>query len=334
MLKFRYLFDNPDLARMLLKNWDYDENSEEMFQYFRISANAIYPLRIHGEVCYLRFSPVSEKRERNVMAELAFLDYLRGLGYPAMEAVKSRGGEEVVRKETPWGEFYASVFKRVAGEQINQTDFNDEIMFSYGSTLGELHAFSRQYANPSVKRWTHRDAFDWMEKTLSELGLDQEPMQELALLRREFDQLPITQDNYGLIHFDFEPDNVFYDETSQRCSVIDFDDTMYHWFVMDIVQALDAIQDEMEIDDCSHQETVFLKGYRSQFNIDEEVLSMRSVFRRFAGLYQFVRVARAMQERWENEPIWMVELREKLERLLIKSERNFGLNFGLETKSS
>jgi len=263
MLKFRYLFDNPDLARRLAKNWDYDEDSEELFQYFRISANAIYPLRIHGEICYLRFSPVSEKQEGNTLAELAFLDYLRSQGYPAMEAVKSRSGEEVVKQETLWGEFYASVFKRVAGKQISQTDFNDEIMFAYGAALGELHALSRKYENPSVKRWTHVDVLNWIENALSELGLDQVPTQELALLRREFDQLTINKNNYGLIHFDFEPDNVFYDEISQRCNVIDFDDAMYHWFVMDIVQALDAIRDEMELDDSAHQEAVFLKGYCS-----------------------------------------------------------------------
>lgn len=314
MLKFRYLFDNPDLARMLVKNWAYDEDSEELFQYFRISANAIYPLRIQGEICYLRFSPISEKLEENVLAELAFLDYLRSQGYPAMEAVKSISEDQLVRKETPWGNYYASVFKRVAGKQISQTDFNDEFMYAYGAALGELHALSRKYENPHLRRWTHKDVFDWMEKTLCELGLDQEIMQELALLRSEFDQLPMNQDNYGLIHYDFEPDNVFYDETSHRCSVIDFDDAMVHWFVMDIVQALEAIRDEMALDDCSYQEAVFLKGYRSQFEMDDQLLAMRPIFRRFAGLFQYTRIAQAIQEHWENEPAWMVELREKLKR--------------------
>lgn len=326
MLKFRYLFDNPDLARMLLKNWDYDADSEELFQYFRISANAIYPLRIDGKICYLRFSPGSEKREGNVMAELAFLDYLHSQGYPAMKVVKSRRGEAVVKQETPWGNYYASVFRRVDGKQISQTDFNDEIMYAYGAALGELHSLSRKYTNPGVKRWTHIDVLDWIEMTLGELGLDQEPLQELALLRGEFDQLTIDHDNYGLIHYDFEPDNVFYDETSQFCSVIDFDDAMYHWFVMDIVQALDAIRDEMELDDCSYQEAVFLKGYHSQFEIDDQLLAMRPIFRRFAGLFQYARIARAIQEHWENEPAWMVDLREKLARKMTEIGFRFKKN--------
>ncbi len=53
MMKLRHLFHNPDLAHMLVSNWEYDADSLDLFQHFRISANAIYPFRIHGEVCLL-----------------------------------------------------------------------------------------------------------------------------------------------------------------------------------------------------------------------------------------------------------------------------------------
>lgn len=45
MLKLKYLFDNRDLAKMILENWDYDESSLKMFDYFRISSNAVYPFQ-------------------------------------------------------------------------------------------------------------------------------------------------------------------------------------------------------------------------------------------------------------------------------------------------
>ena len=324
MLKFKYLFNNPDLAEMLVKNWDYDLKSLELFNNFRISANAIYPFRIKGEICYLRFCPVSEKLNDNLLSELEFMNYLHSRAYPAMEVMRTKSGDELVRKKTPWGEYYASVFKRVAGKQISQTDYNDDIMFAYGAALGELHALSSQYEKPTLKRWTHSNVFDWIEKTLGELGLDQETMLELALLRREFNRLPINQGNYGLIHYDFEPDNVFYDESTRQCSVIDFDDAMYHWYVMDIVQALFAIQDEMDVNEISHQEAVFLKGYRSVFEINDHILSKRLLFRRFANLYQYARLAKAKQEQWENEPAWMIDLRGKLERLLLDIRLTFG----------
>ena len=327
MLKFRNLFSNPDLALILLKNWEYDPDTDELFKYFRISANAIYPVHINGEVCFLRFSPVLEKSEESVQAELEFMNYLHSQGYPAMQALTSKSGEKLVRKQTPWGEYLACVFKCVPGKQISQTDFNPEIMYAYGAALGELHAISKKYVNPIMKRWSHIDVFNWIEKSLIGLGLDQKPVQELALLRNEFASLPMNQDHYGLIHFDFEPDNVFYDETIQRCSVIDFDDAMYHWYVMDIVQALEAIKDETEKDDISSLEAQFLDGYRSKFTLDEELLARKLLFRRFANLYQFTRVSIAMQERWENEPDWMVDLRGKLDQLLQKEAQLFGKEF-------
>lgn len=323
MLKFRYLFNNPELVWMLLKNWDFDADSEELLQYFRISANAIYPVKVNAEICYLRFSPVSEKRLENVHAELAFIHYLHGHGYLTMEIVPSKHGEEIVRRETPWGDYVASVFKRVKGRQINQTDFNHEIMFAYGSALGELHSLSSTYENAPVKRWSHLNVLDWIEVTLKAMGLDQEPIRELGFLKSEFRNIHQTQNNYGLIHFDFEPDNVFYDEGSGQCSVIDFDDAMYHWYVMDIMQALEAIRDETEKDDISDLEAQFLDGYRSKNLIDEQLFVRKELFRRFANLYQYTRVARAMQEHWENEPDWMVMLRSKLMKNYLRAQLQF-----------
>ena len=327
MLRFCYLFENRDLALMLLKNWNYDVDSEELFQYFRISANAIYPARINGEVCYLRFSPVSEKYENNMLAELAFLNYLHKQNYPAIQVVPSKNQEELVKKQTPWGEYYASVFRKVEGKQISQTDLNEKSMFLFGETLGELHALSRQYENPDIKRWSHNDVMNWIESTLLSLKLDSDGIRELEFLRKKLNELPITKENYGLIHFDFEPDNIFYDELRGSCGVIDFDDAMYHWYVMDIVQAIDAIKHETGKDDISELRSVFLNGYRSKYFVDENLLSKEKLFRRFANLYQYARVARVLQERWENEPKWMVNLRIKLERTLDCISALFGEDF-------
>lgn len=63
MLTLKYLFQHNDLAEMILKNWSYDPESLDMFQYYRISSNAVYPFRDQGEVRLLRFAPVEEKIE-------------------------------------------------------------------------------------------------------------------------------------------------------------------------------------------------------------------------------------------------------------------------------
>lgn len=62
MLKLKYLFENYNLAKEALKNWEHDTDTlDEMLSQFRISSNAIYPFCQGGKVCFLRLAPTEEK---------------------------------------------------------------------------------------------------------------------------------------------------------------------------------------------------------------------------------------------------------------------------------
>ena len=326
MMKFRHLFNNLPLAEMLVKNWDYDPESLGLFQYFRISANAIYPFKVAGEVCFLRCCPAEEKNMEGILAELEFIRYLRGSGYSALEPLPSKAGDELVARSTPWGEQYASVFKRVKGQALEEVGYADEIMFAYGAALGELHALSRAYHELQRKRWSHMEVLSWIEATLTGLGNEPLALAELGLLREFFSRLPSTPENYGLIHYDFEPDNVYYDCESGICSVIDFDDAMYHWYLMDVAKTLVSLKKEIAVGEYPHKKARFLAGYSSKFELDEELWVAAPLFIRFANLYRYARDARAMQERWDNEPEWLVELREKIARAQSLDARYFGID--------
>lgn len=103
VLKLEYLHNNEELASMLLGNWEFDPESLHLFQYYRISSNAVYPFENAGENQLLRFAPAAEKRKDNVRAELEFIAYLRECGYGVLEAVASNTGEKLVEADTPWG---------------------------------------------------------------------------------------------------------------------------------------------------------------------------------------------------------------------------------------
>lgn len=324
MLKLKFLFDNPDLAHMLLKNWDYDESSLDMFRSYRISANAIYPFTRNKEIHLLRFCPTSEKIKDNLIAELEFVAYLGNNGYPALESVPSKTGEELVHTSTPWGEYFASAFKRVNGTQLSDLPLENDLLFAYGSALGQLHKLSSQYTAPVTKRWTHTEVLAWVEKILTSISTEAAALEELEYLREKFSQLPVNAENYGLIHYDFELDNVFYDPQTKSCSVIDFDDAMYHWFVMDVEQALDSLKGEVAESEFEQKKILFLEGYKTRFVIDNGLFESRVLFRRFANLYDYARVRRAIEERWENEPDWLIQLRQKLNGALQRRSAYFG----------
>jgi Putative homoserine kinase type II (protein kinase fold) len=326
MLKLRYLYTNEDLAAMILCNWEFDEDSLEMFQYYRISSNAVYPFRREGAAQLLRFAPAAEKCKENIEAELAFIAYLRAEGYGVMEAVKSKRGEELAEARTPWGNYYASVFKHVPGVQIGRAELRDDIVFSYGQALGRLHKLSSQYEPAGSKRWSYEDVLMWIEEELANYPHETAALREAERLRGYFAQVPKTVHTYGLIHYDFECDNVFYDEATGSCYAIDFDDSMYHWYAMDIVQALDSLKDCIAEESDEQKKQIFIEGYQTEFALTAEDEAILTACRRFASLYSFVRMLRSIAEQWEHEPEWMVRLRERLSRRIAEKSSCFDMD--------
>ena len=325
MLKLKYLFDNADLAEMLLGNWEFDKESIDLFKYYRISSNAIYPFQARGKTQLLRFSPKTDKYRDNILAELEFISYLRSKQYGVLETVLSKNGEELVEAQTPWGEYFASVFKRVAGVQLNKSDLSDIIIFNYGKALGKLHQLSSEYEPNNNKRWSYRDVLNWIHNILIEFPNETSALMETKLLKEYFNSIPITKSNFGLIHYDFEYDNVFYDEKSQSFNVIDFDDAMYHWYVMDIEQALDSLQDCVPTEMFQLKKECFMDGYRAEYELSSDMMSLLPACRRFANLYGYVRILRSVEEKWENEPEWLVSLREKLISAMKNESSCFGM---------
>ncbi len=324
MLKLRYLFNNADLAEMLLQNWEHDQPSSQLFSFFRISSNATYPFRRAGQTCFLRFCPTPEKPPEAVVAELDFIRYLRSNGYNAPETIPSKSGSELLQKETPWGNYLATAFKSSGDKPLNEVDLQDEVVFAFGKALGALHRLSRRYGDPKVRRWSHLDALNWIAVTLKDASGQELPLTELTLLRQYFSSIPKDPSTYGLVHYDFELDNVFFEPVTASCSAIDFDDAMYHWYIMDIEQTLDSLTDHTTEADFQHKKTVFLNGYCGEFPLQDNMLHRLPTFRRFANLYSYTRILRSVQETWENEPEWMQGLRNKLSAALRSRSALFG----------
>ncbi|KAB1434491.1 phosphotransferase enzyme family protein [Candidatus Galacturonibacter soehngenii] len=313
MLKLKYLFENFELAKEALKNWNHDADTlDEMLSYYRISSNAIYPFRYNGQICFLRLSPTDEKLKKNILGEMEFIEYLGQHSYPVLRPIRTRCGENVIIIDTKWGKYYACAFYRVAGNQINTTDMSHEIMYAYGKALGKLHALSTNY-KPSTKKWTHNEVLEWIEEVIIEYNAPSYVLHELKEVKRQLANLLQQADNYGLVHYDFEMDNVFYDEKTKSCSVIDFDDGMYHWFALDVEQVLFSLRDELDGTILKCAEEAFIDGYKSEYDYSEESQNSRPLIRRFTNLFSYARLIRCVAETFDDEPEWMSELRKKLD---------------------
>ncbi|WP_346916449.1 phosphotransferase [Clostridium sp.] len=316
MLKLKYLFDNEDLAHMILKNWEYDYDDPNLLKYYRISSNAVYCCKNQVNTFFLRFTPAEEKNQEKILAELEFLSYLRSNGYPAVETILSKAGNELEVVDTPWGTFYAVAFKKVSGKQIAAMPLTKDLIFGLGKSLGKLHKLSSEFSPVSNKRNDWKETMDWMEDVLSTFPDETAAKSELSILKAYFSKLPTTKEDFGLIHYDFELDNVFYNEITKTYNPIDFDDAMYHWYALDIEQSLDSIKEDMPEEQVESSVNKFIKGYRLEYAISDEMLKLLPIFRRYVNLYGYVRILRSVEEKWDNEPDWMIDLRIKLKNLL------------------
>ncbi len=323
MMQFKHLFENENLARMMCGHWNLGGGQEPEIHFFRSSANAVYTVDVGDARFFLRITPETEKPAAQIMAETEFLRYLETQGYPCVKPVQAMNGEAVIAADTPWGVYAAVLFEKARGKRLDRVDYADGVYRRYGQSLGRLHRLSQGYRAPGRPSWS--DRLDWCEATLAACAAAPEALKEVRLLRECLGALPLSDETYGLIHYDFELDNVFYDAASDLCTPIDFDDAMVFWYAADVEQALDSIREELPEQHRVQATACFLEGYQTERPLDPEMAAWMPAFRRFVNLYGYARCLRATHEKWDCEPEWMTGLRETIGGIMQEKHAGFGL---------
>ena len=316
MLPLKYLFENYELAKECLKRYDHSERYlDEMLKHFRISSNAIYPFYANdkAKVCYLRLSPTEEKSPSEVSSEIQFIMWLLDRGFPIMKPYPMKNGKLNDVISTQWGTYNVSCFEEVSGETLEDIDGGPELARGYGSILAELHNLSEEYPY-SGERKTHTELLAKAKEQLERYHAPEIIISQCEILSDELAALGKSKSSYGLIHYDFEPDNVLYDEESGQFGVIDPDDSISCWYALDVVRAIDAMDDVVEKGLEEQAVRAFFEGYRSKRSFSEEQLASMHLMRRLVSLQEYATILHVLAEPAEEEPEWMTQIREKLNR--------------------
>lgn len=323
MLKLKHLFENFELAKHCIGYWEHDAAAlDETLRCFRISSNAVYPFRQGEGLCFLRLCPAEEKPLSMAQSEIAVLQRLRQEGFAAMEPVPMRDGRYCALLTTRWGACTACCFRQVAGQPLEDHPATPALIEGYGRCLGQLHRLLRLCEGTG--RPTHRE---WLAQAAARLTAHRAPawIGELhRQLARRLEALPRTPESYGLIHYDFEADNVFYHPGSGQYSVIDFDDMIHGWYALDVVRALDGLTDLPQGDapmSLAMRQQAFLRGYRSSHPFTQEQEASLPLMRQAVCLCEYAGLLRVLDEPVANEPAWMCALRRRLTHRLGELEQ-------------
>lgn len=301
--------ENDAPANQLIALWEHDADT---LKFWRASSNFVYVFERNGERHYLRFIHEEDNTINNIRAELDFMLFLISQGYPAVAPVRSTNGLLIETISTEYGLYYGVVFDQAKGRQIPLEEMSDIHYEQWGQSLAALHLISERYRPQTVEYRSWLDALNFVSSVLERYPGEAGLRQELGRLRRELSELPTGKRHTGLIHYDFETDNIFYDDELARYCAIDFDDSMHHWFMMDVAAAISDLY-EQEGEEARGRIVQFLAGYRSVKPLDEKYTSDPFIFQKFADLYTFARLLRSTEGMDDSStPEWAVRLKDKL----------------------
>ncbi len=312
MMKLKNIDDNRELTKTLITYWDHDPGCEDLLDHCRISSNAIYPFKQGGEVRLIRYGQTDEKTREDLLGELDYLAYLGQAGLPVVEAVPMKDGKFVLTTNTQWGAFHATAFKKVSGIRTDQLDLTDDLIKALGEHLAKLHKATEGYQPKSNLRPNFFERLEWMANTIRQYGGAEELLPVIEVVKDLLSAVERTQANYGLVHYDYDFDNLFWDQDQSQVNMIDFDDAHYHFYHMDIVSFFSTLAEEVEGDQLDKWKRLFLASYEKHRPLNHELVAMAGTLKQYEDLYSYARCLRSVKEIAQTPPEWMVNLRDKL----------------------
>ncbi|MDQ0176407.1 phosphotransferase enzyme family protein [Bacillus chungangensis] len=294
------------LAEKILERWGYDPGS---VYYFRSSANFVFVFSKEGKDYYLRFNEACERSLKTVEAETEILRYLCDKPIRTAQPVPSLNQKYVETIETELGTFYAVVFEALQGNQFEMEKLDKDHFYKWGSTLGRLHhIFKTMPEEYRDGRPSWKDRLQFAKTMLA----DEETYikNELELVFQWAEGLQVSNEHFGMIHYDFELDNLNWEKDA--FGVLDFDDCRTHWYVADIAYALRELS-EYDVDLENPFVQSFISGYKTETELDMGLLKEIKWLMRMHNLESLASLLRSVDLTiTSDDPDWLSELKEDL----------------------
>jgi len=255
--------------------------------------NIVYICSQNGENKYiLRVSILGEKGEKDYLAETEFVHYLAQNEAPAADVVPSVNNKYVECIECDGKEIYLSLFVYAKGMLISDNGYRyragaplTEYFYNTGKTLGKIHKLSKKFS-PAYRRGNFFDKYNM--KYIHSLIPDTYAALKAAISERleVFHTLPMNEDCFGLVHFDFSDGNYHIDMETGELTVFDFDNCMYCWYMFDLanlwIHGVGWYQFERNaakrMTGMEQYFNTILEGYRSETEVSDELLNQLPLF--------------------------------------------------------
>ncbi|WP_207903321.1 phosphotransferase enzyme family protein [Hazenella coriacea] len=226
---------NPQILRKIAQSYGVDESD---LDFHKSTESFLYRYEKQGTPFFLRISHSSRRTPDMIRGELDWLQWLEQHQLPVVRVASTPDQETCVVVELDDGTFFTAVsFHQLPGKQMNRLYDNNQLVQQLGSLMAKLHLATQTYS-PRYDSWKRhhwsQELHGFAEKYLS--PTERKVIERFNSTMEEISSLPQTSDNYGLIHYDLHPGNIFVDD--HQLVLLDFDDSQYSWFMSDLAISL------------------------------------------------------------------------------------------------
>ncbi|MCX4706158.1 phosphotransferase enzyme family protein [Streptomyces sp. NBC_01373] len=295
-------WDSP-VADQVAARWGYPAGTA---RWWRSSASHVFVLPDNGRRRYLRFVPGSYRGPKHLTTVAELMARLSDSGSAVVRPVAAECGALTMTVATGLGAMHSMVVEPAPGEEIDVSELTASQAWQWGQALARLH---RDAAGLDAGL---PESFGELPE-IGELFADDTALVEATeRLTAMMSDLPRCQDRWGVVHGDFELDNMAWEDG--RPTAYDFDEAALSWYAADIAYAVRDLTDHTGRPATGHRARfdAFLDGYRSVRPIDDEEVRRLPLFAGLHAAASLVRITRALGEPAQHEPEWLSELRDDL----------------------
>lgn len=238
--------------------WGYPPGSA---RFWRSSARHVFEVSGDGPhgTAFLRFAPAGHVPRADVDAVALLMNRLADRGVGCARALGSSSGKLVETLSTSIGPVHATLVAAAPGSLLDADDLTADQARAWGASLATMH----RDGSAAAAGVALADGGDRTERDLGLLGGDERVTEAVHAVRSRLAQRARTPDAFGLIHGDFELDNLAW--TGDRAVAYDWDEAEASWFAADIAYAVrDLVTDpRVLLDGPLPLLDAFLDGYRA-----------------------------------------------------------------------
>lgn len=253
--------------------------------YLRSSAAHVFivPAKSRAEeTIFLRFVPAGVRPEQALLRPARLLTALSTAGHPVVSPVLSDAGRLVETLATPAGLVHAAAVTAARGEEREPDTLTEDQSRAWGAALARFHLDAAPhrgiFLDPDIAgRADNQQALATSPfaslATLASLNDDPRLAGAAGTLAAEWAALPCPPAQNGVLHGDFELDNLRWE--GDTVSIFDLDEARIGRFAEDIASALRDIAGQ-DYGKPTHPVLLasFLDGYSSVRTLNEDEVAL------------------------------------------------------------